>query len=131
MNLAKLHSEAIAKYRNVRNRLDSHKQTIGGAVTRPMTAIESGVGGAAAAAIDHYLGDKTQVLPEAMVGPVPVVMASAFAGTLLSIVWQKEEWSTHLAGLSNGLGAAAAYAEGLRFLKAHEAATAPAAGAVT
>ena len=116
MNLAKLHSEAIAKYRNVRNRLDSHKQTIGGA---------------AAAAIDHYLGDKTQVLPEAMVGPVPVVMASAFAGTLLSIVWQKEEWSTHLAGLSNGLGAAAAYAEGLRFLKAHEAATAPAAGAVT
>ena len=131
MNLAKLHSDAIAKYKNVRARLDSHKQSIGGAVTRTLTAIESGVGGGAAAAIDFYMGDKTQALPEAMVGPVPVVMTAAFGLTVVSIALQKEDWSVHLAGFANGLGAAAAYAEGLRFLKAHEAAAPAAATAKT
>ena len=123
MNLAKLHEQAINKYKNVRGKLDAHKEVIGETVNRGLAAVESALGGGAAAAIDFYMGTKTDAIPEAMIGPVPVVMASAFGLTVISIVMQKEEWSRHLAGFANGLGAASTYAEGLRFLKAHETAT--------
>ena len=127
-NLETLHRELAGKYTNVRNSLVRHKAAIGTSVERGVTALESGVGGGLAAAIDHYLGTSTDAIPEALIGPVPVVMTSAFALLLASIVLQKESWSSHLAGLGNGLGAASAYAEGLRFLKA-QAAAAPAAAA--
>ncbi len=125
-SVARRHEQAISHARNLAGRLARHKETIGVTVTRTLGAIEAAIGGGAAAATDFYMGVKTDAIPEAMIGPVPVVMTGAVFLTVTSILLQKEDWSTHVAGFAAGLGGAAAYAEGLRWLKLHESATAPA-----
>lgn len=133
-SIEKMHRDLAAKFQHVRGRLIAHKQIVGTTVDRALTAVEGGIGGGLAASVDWYMGDQSQAIPEAMVGPVPVVAAAALAGTAIAILMQKEAWSAHIAGVSNGLGAAAAYGETLRFLRSHEAAAgagAPAAGVHT
>jgi hypothetical protein len=133
-SIERLHAEAMRRVGSARSALARHKETIGTTVERVVTAIEATAGGGAAAALDFYLkpaGDLS-ALPEAVIGPVPVVAAAALALTAGSILFQKEPFSAHLAGFGNGMAGAASYAEGLRFLAAHEsAAGAPAAKVTT
>lgn len=120
-SLAKLHEQALSKYQSVKNRLDSHKETISTGVMRLVATAEAATGGAAAAAIDHYLGANGAA---AMVGPVPVVAAAALGGTALAIMGGKEEWASHVANFASGLGAASAYVETMSFLNGMAAAPA-------
>jgi len=123
-SLSKLHEQALNKYRSVSARLDKHKAVIGETTTRIVATVETALGGASAAAIDHYMGESSTpgTLPEATIGPVPVVLAASLALTVGSIAMQKEPWARDVANFANGLGAAGAYAETLRFLQALPAA---------
>lgn len=129
-SLAKLHEQALSKYKSVAGRLERHKAVIGTTTDRVVATLETAAGGAAAAAIDHYMGGGGE-LPEAMVGPVPVVLASALACTVASIAFQRDSFSKDLANFGNGLAAAGSYAEGLRFLKSMPATAAASSAPVT
>jgi hypothetical protein len=119
MNLARLHEQALSKYASVKGRLDRHREHIATGVMRLVGTAEAAAGGATAAAIDYYMNGQPKAgVSSAMVGPVPVVAASALVGTGVAILAGKEEWAGHLANFSAGLGAASAYAETLQFLQA-------------
>lgn len=119
-SLAKLHEQALSKYSSVKRHLDTHKETLQTGVMRLVGAAEAAAGGGVAAAFDHYFGDGTGA--PAMVGPVPLVAATALAGTAVAILAGKDEYGVHLANFFSGMGAASAYAETMTVLKALPAA---------
>jgi hypothetical protein len=123
-SLAKLHEAAVGRVRNLTGRLEKHKGHLGTmAVETLRTGIAAG-GGASAALIDHYMGTPTDALPEAMVGPVPVVITAALLlkGAAYVLTEPADVGSFHFSQAiheyANGLGAAGTYATVLRALKA-------------
>lgn len=119
-SLAKMHESALNRFKSVRGQLDRHKETIGTAVMRVVQTAEASAGGAAAAAIDYYLGGQSSSgLPFAEIGPVPAVLGASIGLTLVAVVAGKEEWAAHVGNFAAGMGAAGAYAETIRFLQSY------------
>lgn len=76
---------------------------------------EVAAGGAVAALIDHYMGPGGN-MPEAMLGPAPLVLTAALVLKGVAFVGGNESWGTHVHSFANGLGAAGTYATMMRIL---------------
>lgn len=128
-SLARLHQEALAKFNSARAKISRHE----GMVTRiaeETFRTGANLGGAAAAAVvDHYMGPKGVDLPEAMVGPVPVVLTGALVMKGVAFALSKHDVSKYVHEVGSGLGAAGTYATLLRTLKASSSPAAAAAAA--
>lgn len=120
-SLARLHEAAVNKFKSVHGKLERHKETIGSIVSEAVRTGETVAGGGTAALVDFYLGDNSAI-PEAMVGPVPVVLTGALALKGVAFALGRHPAASHLHAFSNGLAAAGTYATAMRTLKEHAAA---------
>lgn len=119
-SLAKLHEKALSHAKRLRSVLDTHEETVGSIVNEAVRTGVGAAGAASAAAIDFFMGGASKTgLPEAMIGPVPVVPVAALAikGIAFAMTRSKSGASPHLHSYSNGLGDGAIYAGTLRLLQ--------------
>ena len=116
-SLSRLHEQAVDKVKHLHGKLEKHRSMLDDMVEQTVVTGEVAVGAGVAALADYYLGDKTKELPEAMVGPVPVVLGAALA--LKGVAYMLGAGSgDHVHAVANGIGAAGVYGTTLRLLKA-------------
>jgi hypothetical protein len=122
-SLSRLHEKALSSAKRLRSVLDTHEETVGSIVTEAVRTGVTGAGAASAAGLDYFLGAPKAALPEAMVGPVPVVPVAALALKVAAFAMTKSKSgaSVHLHAFSNGLGAASIYTGTLRLLQENAA----------
>jgi len=114
--LSTLHSKALRHLEHARGKLERHRETAKGLVTTTARSALTVGGGASGALIDHYMGNKADALPEAKLGPAPVVLTAALVGKAIGLAMGGTEGS-FLQDYANGLGAYGTGVELIRVLK--------------
>lgn len=121
-NLASLHKDALNKYQSIKGAFMRHKEKIGGVVTTTVRKVVVVGGGAAGGAADHYLSqadDPVTGLPEAKIGPAPLVLTAGLALSGVGYFGHGEAWADHVQAFADGALSYGAGMETLRALRKH------------
>jgi len=126
-NLATLHKDALSRFQRAKALVASHKETIDTFVDATVRKVFVTGGGVAGAFAEHYLsqGDDPETgLPEAKIGPAPLVLTGGLVGSGIAYAMGKSDTAKPVHAVADGLLAFGGGMETLRALRKHAAAKA-------